>query len=102
VDVADQVIDDDGLTLIVNDLIGNIHGTHGFGGWLLRLTAFAGDEPHVPVPVKLLLGKHKTEVAQQFRRWAEREDLRRIMVSHGETIDADARGVLRKMAASLD
>jgi hypothetical protein len=56
----------------------------------------------VPGPVKLLLGKHKSEVAQQFRRWAEREDLRRIIVSHGDTIMADPRGVLRTLAASLD
>jgi len=49
-----------------------------------------------------LLGKHKSEVAQQFRRWAEHSDLRRIIVSHGETIDADPRGVLRTLAASLD
>ena len=63
---------------------------------------FAGDDPHVPGPVKLLLGKHKSEVAQQFRRWAERDDLRRIIVSHGDTIDSDPRGVLRTLAASLD
>ena len=63
---------------------------------------FAGDDPNVPGPVKLTLGKHKAEVAQQFRRWAEREDLRRIIVSHGDTIDSDPRGVLCTLAASLD
>jgi hypothetical protein len=63
---------------------------------------FAGDDPHVPAPVKLAIGKHKGEVAQQFRRWAERDDLRRIIVSHGEPIDADPRGALRTLAASLD
>jgi hypothetical protein len=63
---------------------------------------FAGDDPHVPGPVKLLLGKRKGEVAQQFRRWAERGDLRRIMVSHGDTIENDPGGVLRSLAASLD
>jgi hypothetical protein len=52
--------------------------------------------------VKLLLGKHKSEVAQQLKSWAERDDLRRIIVSHGDLIDADPRGVLRKLAASLD
>jgi hypothetical protein len=63
---------------------------------------FAGDDPHVPAPVKMLLGKHKSEVAAQFRRWAERSDLRRIIVSHGDPIEVDPRGVLRKLAASLD
>lgn len=101
-DSALEVDGDDGLSIIVNDLIGDIHGESGVGGWLLRVMGFAGDDPHVPGPVKLTLGKHKSEVAQQFRRWAERADLRRIIVSHGDTIDADPRGVLRTLAASLD
>ena len=101
-DSALEVHGDDGLTLIVNDLIGDIHGESGLGGWLLRVMGFAGEDPQVPGPVKLTLGKHKIEVAQQFRRWAERDDLRRIIVSHGDTIDADPRGVLRRLAASID
>jgi hypothetical protein len=101
-DSALEVDCDDGLTIVVNDLIGDIHGERGLSGWLLRMMGFAGDDPSVPGPVKLTLGKHKTEVAQQFRRWAERDDLRRIIVSHGDTIHADPRGVLRTLAASLD
>jgi hypothetical protein len=101
-DSALEVDCDDGLTLIVNDLIGDIHGEHGLGGWLLRVMGFAGDDPHVPAPVKLLLGKHKGDVAQQFRRWADRADLRRIIVSHGDIIEDDPRGALRTLAASLD
>ncbi len=101
-DSALEVEGEDGLTIIVNDLIGDIHGESGLGGWLLRVMGFAGDDPHVPGPVKLMLGKHKKEVAQQFRRWAERGDLRRIIVSHGDTIEDDPRGVLRSLAASLE
>lgn len=101
-DSALEVDGDDGLTLIVNDLIGDIHGEGGLGGWLLKMMGFAGDDPHVPGPVKVLLGKHKSEVAKQFRRWAERDDLRRILVSHGDTIERDPRGSLRTLAASLD
>jgi hypothetical protein len=101
-DSALEVEGEDGLTVIVNDLIGDIHDERGLGGWLLKVMGFAGDEPHVPGPVKLLLGKHKAEVAQQFRRWADRDDLRRIIVSHGDTIEADPRGALRKLAASID
>jgi hypothetical protein len=101
-DSALEVDGDDGLSIIVNDLIGDIHGKGGLDGWLLRVMGFAGDEPHVPGPVKMLLGKHKSDVAQQFRRWAEREELRRIIVSHGDTIESDPRGALRKLAASID
>jgi hypothetical protein len=101
-DSALEVDGDDGLSIIVNDLIGDIHGKGGLDGWLLRVMGFAGDEPHVPGPVKMLLGKHKSDVARQFRRWAEREELRRIIVSHGDTIESDPRGALRKLAASID
>jgi len=97
-----EVDGNDGLTLIVNDLIGEIHGESGVGGWLLRVMGFAGDDPQVPAPVKLLLGKHKSEVAAQFRRWAERSDLRRIIVSHGDPIEADPKGALLILAGSLD
>jgi len=101
-DSALEVDGDDGLTLIVNDLIGDIHGESGLGGWLLRVMGFAGDDPQVPGPVKLTLGKRKAEVAQQFRRWAERENLKRIVVSHGDIIESNPRGTLRTLAASLD
>jgi hypothetical protein len=101
-DSALEVDCDDGLTVIVNDLIGDIHDQSGVGGWLLKVMGFAGDDPHVPAPVKLVLGKHKREVAELFRRWAGRDDLRRIIVSHGDPIETDPRGALRKLAASLD
>jgi hypothetical protein len=101
-DSALEVDGEDGLTLIVNDLIGDIHGEGGLGGWLLRVMGFAGDDPHVPAPVKLLLGKHKSEVARRFRQWAERDDLRRIIVSHGDPIVDDPRSALRTLAADLD
>lgn len=101
-DSALEVDGEDGMTLIINDLIGDIHGEHGLGGWLLRVMGFAGDDPHVPGPVKLTLGKHKREVAQQFRRWAERGNIRRIIVSHGDPIEKDPGGTLRKLAASID
>jgi hypothetical protein len=101
-DSALEVDCDDGMTLIVNDLIGDIHGAAGIGGWLLRVMGFAGDDPHVPAPVKVLLGKHKSEVARQFRSWAANAKLRRIIVSHGDPIEADPGEALRALAASLD
>jgi hypothetical protein len=101
-DSALEVDCKDGMTLIVNDLIGDIHDESGIGGWLLRMMGFAGDEPHVPAPAKMLLGKHKSEVARQFRRWAEHANLRRIMVSHGDPIEADPAQTLRALADTLE
>jgi len=90
-----------GTTLILNDMVGNIRKTSGFGGWLLRLMGFAGDEPHIPVPVKLMMIRDKMAFAAQLRRWAELPSLKRVLVSHGSTIEDNAPGSLRKLAASL-
>jgi hypothetical protein len=91
-----------GITLVLNDIVGNIRDTHGFGGWMLRLMGFAGDAPHVPAPIKLAIVADKDALAQQLRRWAEMPTLRRIIVSHGEMIAHDPQGELLKLAAALD
>jgi hypothetical protein len=90
-----------GITLVLNDIVGNIRGAHGFGGWMLRLMGFAGDAPHVPAPVKLAIVADKAALAAQLRRWAGMA-LKRIVVSHGEIIDRDPQGALQTLAATLD
>jgi hypothetical protein len=100
-EAALEVAGSNGSTLILNDMVGNLRKTSGVGGWLLRLMGFAGDEPHVPLPVKLAMLKDKASFGAQLWRWAELPSLKRIVVSHGVTIDEDAPGALRKLAASL-
>jgi hypothetical protein len=97
-----EVEGEDGLTLVLNDIVGNIRDEHGFGGWLLRRMGFAGDEPHLPGPVKLNMVASKSALRAQLLDWAGRESLKRILVSHGETIDGDPRQALRDLAAALD
>jgi len=103
-EVALEVTRSDGTTLILNDIVANIRDASGFGGWFLRLMGFAGDEPHVPLPVKMALVDNKAALAAQLRRWAELPALKRIIVSHGSAIEdeEDPRATLRKLAASLD
>ena len=92
----------DGTTLIFNDIVGNIRDAHGFSGWLLKLMGFAGEEPHVPGPVKMGMGKSKADLAAQLRAWAALPGLKHIIVSHGDTIEEDPRGVLIALADALD
>jgi hypothetical protein len=92
----------DGLTLVLNDIVGNIRDEHGIGGWLLRRMGFAGDEPHVPGPVKRAMIEDKAALRAQLLRWSDDSSLRRIIVSHGETIDDEPDKALRELAASLD
>jgi hypothetical protein len=90
-----------GTTLVLNDLVGNIHDAAGFGGWLLRVMGFAGDGPHIPTPVKLMLVNDKKELREQMMRWADIDSLRRILVSHGAPIEVDPNQKLRELADSI-
>jgi hypothetical protein len=44
-----------GVTLVLNDLVGNIRDASGIRGWLLRLAGFAGGSARIPRVVKLNL-----------------------------------------------
>jgi hypothetical protein len=91
-----------GTTLVLNDVVGNMRNASGFGGWFLRIMGFAGDEPHVPIPIKLIMVNDKAALAKQLRHWAQLPSLKRILVSHGATIEHDPRGALHKLALSLE
>ena len=91
-----------GCTLILNDLVGNIHGAKGFGGWLLRLAGFAGDEPHIPSVVKMTVVDDTATLRLQLMEWAALTTLVRIVVSHGDIIEDNPHKVLRDLAASLN
>ena len=90
-----------GTTLVINDLIANIRHEHGFSGWLLRLMGFAGDEPAIPGVRRLAMVKDADALREQLLAWSEIPDLHCILVSHGEPITEDPRGVLRHLAHSL-
>jgi hypothetical protein len=90
-----------GSTLVLNDLVGNIRKTSGFGGWFLRMMKFAGDEPQIPRPVQWTLVRDRPALRAQFLKWAALPTLKRILVSHGEPIDIDPAEALRDFAQSL-
>jgi hypothetical protein len=92
----------EGTTLVLNDLIGNIHDAHGIMRPILSLMGFAGRKPQVPRAFILQVIRDKKALAAQFRQWATLPDLRRIVVSHGAIIDQDPAGVLARLANKLD
>ena len=71
------------------------------GLWLLRLAGFAGKAAQIPRVVKLALVKDSNALRTQLLRWANMESLTRILVSHGEPIEANPRQTLRDLAGSL-
>jgi len=96
-----QINGTNGITLVLNDLVGNIRNSTGLSGWFLRMMKFAGDEPHIPKPVKWKLVSNKSELREQLLKWAALPRLKRILVSHGSIIDDNPGAVLRGLAASL-
>ena len=90
-----------GTTLVLNDLVGNIHAASGIDGWLLRLAGFAGDDAQIPRVVKMALVKDTADLRAQLLEWAELPGLRRIIVSHGDPIESEPQRTLRDLAASL-
>ena len=92
----------DGTTLILNDLIANLRDASGVGGWFLRRMGFAGDEPHIPAPIRMRIVEDKERLRGQLLRWAAIPSLKRIIVSHGTPIEEHPAQVLRELAASLE
>jgi len=90
-----------GTTLVLNDLVGNIHDASGIDGWLLRLAGFAGADAQIPRVVKMALVKDAADLRAQLLEWAELPGLRRIIVSHGDPIESEPQRTLRDLAASL-
>lgn len=90
-----------GTTIVLNDVVGNIRDASGVGGWFLGLMRFAGKKPQIPGPVKKKMIKDENALRGQLLQWAEIESLKRILVSHGESIEENPRQVLRELAGSL-
>lgn len=92
-----------GTTLVVNDLIGNLHHPDGLLQHVMgRLMGFGVSEPQVPRVIRHKLVDDPKALARQFRDWAGIPDLRRIIVSHGDPIEENPAGVLGDIAKTLE
>jgi hypothetical protein len=90
-----------GTTIILNDLIFDLANRPGFSGWLFKAIGMTGDEPHIPLPVRLREVKDKQAVGAQLDRWADLPDLQRVIISHGDIISHGPNAVLRRISAEL-
>jgi hypothetical protein len=64
-----------------------------------RLLGFVG--PRTPPVFKLLFLKDKNALRAAMERWAATPNLARVVPTHGDVIEADPAGVLRRAAAGL-
>lgn len=96
-ELALEVRDAEGVTLILNDLVGNLPQRHGL---VLRALGFATEAPRVPRMVKRMLVDDAQALRAQFQAWAE-QPIERILVSHGRPILTAAQEILHDLARSL-
>lgn len=91
-----------GTTLVLNDLLANVRHPHGIGAHIMaRLFGFGVKRPRMPWVGKRMFVKDAHALAGDFRRWAAEPGLKRVVVSHGDVIEADPRGVLERVAEEL-
>jgi hypothetical protein len=90
----------DDVSLITNDVIGNVAHPKGPGAWIMsRLMGF-GPRPRITRAATRFFIKDKAALAAQLREWADIPGLKRIIPSHGDIIDRPA-ATLRRIADSL-
>jgi hypothetical protein len=88
------------VSLLTNDVIGNVAHPKGPGAWVMsRLMGF-GPKPRITRPAIRFFIKDKAALAAQFREWAEIKGLRRLIPSHGEIVDRPA-ALLKRLADGL-
>lgn len=90
-------------TLVVNDILANVRHPEGIGAQIMaRLMGFGVERPRVPRVIKRMFVKDAGALAAAFRGWAKEPGLKQIVVSHGDVIVDDPRGVLERVAAELE
>jgi hypothetical protein len=90
-----------GASLVLNDIVFNMPHLPGIHGFVLRRITGSSGGPRVSRIARWFLAKDKPALRTHLERLAATPELRRICVSHHETIDRDPAKVLRDVAATL-
>jgi hypothetical protein len=88
-----------GVTLVFNDLVGNMRHQRGVGGLVFRVLGFTGPTPKLPALSRLFLVRDRRALRSHLERLAATPDLVRIIVSHGDVIAEAPAEALRGVAA---
>lgn len=91
----------EGTTLIFNDVLFNMPHLGGVSGFIFKHITQSSGPLHFTRISKLFLVKQKEMVRQHIMRLADEPNLKRIIVSHHETLEHDAAQQLRNAAAAL-
>jgi hypothetical protein len=95
------VRDRDGTTVVLNDLVFNMPHISGAQGFVLRYITRSSGGVKITRIARLFLVADKRAVRGHLERLAALPDLRRVIVSHHETIDREPGRALAAVAATL-
>jgi hypothetical protein len=96
-EAALEVHEQGSITLLLNDVVGNLPASHGF---VLRAMGFAGAGPRVPRAIRRVLVEDPAALRARFEYWAKLP-VSKIVVSHGSPVLEGAKQVLLELARSL-
>jgi hypothetical protein len=92
---------EDGVTLVLNDVLFNAPHATGLPGFLFRHVTGSTGGPRVSRLFKIAVVKDRAELRRCFEQLAATPDLRRVVVSHHRVIEADPGATLRAVASRL-
>ena len=90
-----------GKTLIVADLVTNAPHGKGFVGFMMKLMGFTGPAPKLPLTVRKRVGRDLPAVRALMNELAGVGGLERLIPTHGNVIETNAREALRAVAQSF-
>jgi len=90
----------DRITLVFNDTVFNVHQGAGFGFFILKLMGSTGGPKVTPLGKLATVGDKKALKAH-LHRLADLPGLTRILVSHGDPVEAHAGEALHRVAEGL-
>lgn len=89
------------VSLLVNDIVANVRHPHGLGANVMaRLFGFGVKEPSVPRVGKWFFIDDAAALADKLRSWASLPNLRRLIPSHGDILEAP-QATLNRLAGEL-
>lgn len=95
------VKDEGGASLVLNDAVFNMPHAEGFGGFVLKHVTASSGGPCVSRLGRWFLVKDAAKLRAHLERLAATPDLRRVVVSHHQTIEGEPAKTLREVAATL-
>ena len=95
------VRDEDGTTLVLNDAVFNMPHRSGFTGFVFKHVTQSSGGPKLSRIARWFLVKDAKALRASLERLADLPALKRVIVSHHETIVHDPARTLREVAATL-